>query len=84
MSIQSHRYRAAAVMSVASGIVSLIFSATPALAQPTPDTDDPPVSVWTCPTRIDTVAQALRDESFNAQAAKNIAVLTRRECAADG
>jgi hypothetical protein len=40
------------------------------------------VSVWTCPTRIDAVAQALRADRFSAQAAKNFAVLTQEDCAA--
>lgn len=82
MSVHTRRYRGVAITFLVSGIASLIFSATPALAQPAPVPDDPPVSVWTCPTRIDTIAQMLRDESFSAQAARNIAVLTSRECAA--
>ncbi len=83
MSAAIRRHRAIAVMTVATAAVALVFTATPASAQPTPDQDDPPVSAWTCPTRIDTVAQALRAEGFTAQAAQNIAVLTHRECAAE-
>ncbi len=83
MSAAIRRHRAIAVMTVATAAVALVFTATPASAQPTPDQDDPPVSAWTCPARIDTAAQALRAEGFTAQAAQNIAVLTHRECAAE-
>ena len=82
MSILTRRYRAAAGTTVAAATFSLILTATPASAQPTPDRDDPPVSAWTCPTRIDAVAQALRAAGFSAQAATTIASMTHRECVA--
>jgi hypothetical protein len=79
MSMLTRPYHIAA-STFAVATFSLVLSATPASAQPAPVTEDPPVSAWTCPTRIDTVAQVLRAEGFTAQAAKNIASMTHREC----
>jgi hypothetical protein len=82
MSIPTRRYRIGAFMTIAAAAASLILSATPASAEVAAQSPDQPVNIWSCPNRIDTVAEALRDEGFTAQAARNIAFLARRECLA--
>jgi hypothetical protein len=57
----------------------LFVGTSPANAGPAPEPIDQTVSVQTCPT-IDALAQPLHAAGFSAQAAKNYAVLTRRDC----
>jgi hypothetical protein len=80
MFIHTRSFRAAATIAAATATAWLIVGASPATARPAPEPNGPDVSVWTCPTRVDAVAQALRLQGFSAQAAKNIAVLTKEDC----
>lgn len=78
MPIYTRWYRTATVIAAVSA--ALLLAVSPAGAAHTPEPADQPASVWTCPTRVDAVAQELRADEFSAQTAKNIAMLTHREC----
>jgi hypothetical protein len=77
-----HSTAFAACIMAAAATSTLLLGALPASAQPVPEPDNQVVSVWTCPTRIGSVAQVLRAERFTAQAAHNIAVSIRADCTA--
>jgi hypothetical protein len=72
--------RTAATIAAATATVALFVGASPANAKPAPEPVGQDVSVWTCPTRVDAVAQALRLQGFSAPAAKNFALFTKQDC----
>jgi hypothetical protein len=78
MSIQT-RWSRTAVTTIAAATAWLFLGASPANAGPAPEPIDQTVPVQICPT-IDTFTQPLRAAGFSAQAAKNFAALTRRDC----
>ena len=82
MSIHTRRSRTAVTTIAAAATAALFLGASPANAKPAPEPPGQPVSAWTCPTRIDAVAEVLRGDGYSAQAAKNFAVLTQKDCAA--
>ena len=65
---------------LAAAIVAVLAAPSPAVAAPAPEPMASGSSIWTCPTRVDAVAAALRRAGFSAQAAKNAAIATQREC----
>jgi hypothetical protein len=78
MSTRTHR---TGVTGFAAMIAAIpIIVASPASASPAPEPPDQPSSVWTCPTRVDAVAGAMRARGFSAPAAKNFAII-QRDCA---
>jgi hypothetical protein len=78
MSSQTRWSRTAAA-TIALAAAWLFLGASPANAGPAPEPIDQTVPVQICPT-IDALTQPLRAAGFSAQAAKNYAVLTRRDC----
>jgi hypothetical protein len=79
MTIHTRLSRTATVTIAAAATASL-FGAAPATAGPAPDPVGHGISIWTCPTRIDAVAQVLRAQGFSAPAAKNFAVFSHEDC----
>jgi hypothetical protein len=61
---------------------SLFLGVPPANAAPAPEPVSTGESIWTCPTRIDAVAQVLRAQGFSAPAAKNFALFVKEDCVA--
>jgi rhodanese-related sulfurtransferase len=80
MSIHTRCSRTAATIAAATATAALFVGASPANAKPAPEPIGQDVSVWTCPTRVDAVAQALRLQGFSAPAAKNFALFTKQDC----
>jgi hypothetical protein len=79
MSASIHPYRSTGAATIAAAF-TLLLTAAPAHAIPAPEPDDDTGTVWTCPTRIDLVAETLRAAGFTPQAANNLAILTHHDC----
>jgi hypothetical protein len=78
MAIQTYWSRTA-VATIAGATASLFLGGPAASAAANPEPTDQTVAVQFCP-RIDNLAKPLRIAGFSSQAAKNYAILTRRDC----
>lgn len=82
MTVHNRRLRTAATVAAAAATASLFLGVPPANAAPAPEPVSTGESIWTCPTRIDAVAQVLRAQGFSAPAAKNFALFVKEDCVA--